>query len=69
MAKRRSVIKKGSRDSRAIAKRMMSLETMQEKAWEAMQKAVQGVVEQHKKTGRPRAVWKKGKVAGISPFR
>lgn len=46
-------------------KKRMSL---QDKAEEAMRKAVRGVVEQHKKTGRPLAVWRDGKVALISPY-
>lgn len=45
-------------------KKRMSL---QDKAEAAMKKAVRGVVEQHKKTGRPLAVWKNGKTVRISP--
>ena len=37
------------------------------KAAAAMKKAIYQVVEQHKKTGRPLAVWKNGKVMRISP--
>jgi len=46
-------------------KKRMSL---QDKAEEAMKKAVHEVVERHKKTGRPLAVWKKGRAVWISPF-
>jgi len=46
-------------------KKRMSL---QDKAEEAMRRAVRGVVEQHKKTGRPLAVWRDGKVRWISPY-
>jgi hypothetical protein len=46
-------------------KKRMSL---QDKAEAALKEAVRQVVEQHKKTGRPLAVWKNGKVAYISPF-
>ena len=40
--------------------------TLQDKAEVALRKAVRQVVEQHKQTGRPLAVWKNGKVARIS---
>jgi hypothetical protein len=46
-------------------KKRMSL---QEKAEAAMKKAVRGVVERHKKTGRPLAVWENGKLVHISPY-
>jgi hypothetical protein len=42
--------------------------TLQDKAWEAMKKAIRGVVAEHRKTGRPLIVWKNGKVARISPY-
>lgn len=45
-------------------KKRMSL---QDKAFAALKKAVRQVVAQHKKTGRPLAVWKNGKVVRISP--
>lgn len=45
-------------------KKRMSL---QDKAEAALKKAVRGVVEQHKKTGRPLAVWENGKTVHISP--
>jgi hypothetical protein len=41
--------------------------TLQDKAYAALKKAVREVVERHKKTGRPLAVWKDGKVVRISP--
>ena len=41
--------------------------TLQDKAMAAMKEAVRQVVKQHKKTGRPLAVWEKGKVVHISP--
>ncbi|MBI3251847.1 MAG: hypothetical protein HYZ52_00810 [Candidatus Omnitrophica bacterium] len=40
--------------------------TLQDKAEAALKKAVRQVVERHKETGRPLAVWKNGKVARIS---
>ena len=46
-------------------KKRMSL---QDKAYAALKAAVRGVVEQHKKTGRPLVVWKNGKTAYISPY-
>lgn len=46
-------------------KKRMSL---QDKAEAALKKAVQGVVKQHKKTGRSLSVWKNGKVVRISPY-
>jgi len=39
--------------------------TLQDKAELAMKKAVKDVVARHKKSGRPLAVWKNGKVAKI----
>ena len=45
-------------------KKRMSL---QDKAEAALKKAVRGVVERHKKTGRPLAVWENGKTVRISP--
>ena len=45
-------------------KKRMSL---QDKAEAALRKAVRGVVEQHKKTGRPLAIWENGKTIRISP--
>ena len=41
--------------------------TLQDKAEAALKKAVRRVVENHKKTGRPLAVWKNGKLVHISP--
>ena len=37
-------------------------------ACEALKKAVRGVIEDHKRTGRPLAVWRNGKVVLISPY-
>ncbi|MBI4355674.1 MAG: hypothetical protein HY597_04430 [Candidatus Omnitrophica bacterium] len=45
-------------------KKRMSL---QDKAEAALKRAVRGVVERHKKTGRPLAVWEHGKTIHISP--
>jgi hypothetical protein len=45
-------------------KKKMSL---QDKAEAAMKEAVRQVVESHKKTGRPLAIWENGKVIRISP--
>lgn len=45
-------------------KKRMSL---QDKAEAALKKAIRGVVERHKKTGRPLAVWEDGKTVRISP--
>ena len=42
--------------------------TLQDKAYAALKEAVRQVVERHKKTGRPLAVWKNGRVAYISPY-
>jgi len=42
--------------------------SLQDKAFLALQKAVEGVIERHRKTGRPLIVWKNGKVARISPY-
>ena len=40
-----------------------------DKAELAMKEAVREVVKRHKKSGRPLAVWKNGKVAMISPHK
>ncbi len=45
----------------------MKTRTIQEKAVRAMKEAIRNVVKEHKKAGRPLAVWKDGKVAYISP--
>jgi hypothetical protein len=45
-------------------KKRMSL---QDKAEAALKEAVRQVVEQHKKTGRPLAIWENGRVIYISP--
>ncbi len=45
-------------------KKRMSL---QDKAEAALKKAVRKVVEQHKKAGRPLAIWQNGKTVRISP--
>lgn len=45
-------------------KKRMSL---QDKAEAALKEAVHGVVERHKKSGRPLAVWQNGKTVHISP--
>ncbi|HNQ51070.1 MAG TPA: hypothetical protein PLP56_07590 [Candidatus Omnitrophota bacterium] len=41
--------------------------SLQDKAEAAMKKAIRQVVAQHKKTGRPLAIWENGKVTRISP--
>lgn len=45
---------------------MKTRRTLQDKAELALKKAVHEVVERHKESGRPLAVWKNGKVALIS---
>ena len=40
--------------------------TLQDKAEIALKEAVREVVERHKKTGRPLAVWQNGKVVYLS---
>ena len=46
-------------------KKRMSL---QDKAEAALKKAVRQVIAEHKKSGRPLAVWEKGKTVWISPY-
>ena len=41
--------------------------SLHKKAEAALKKAVREVVKQHKKTGRPLAIWKNGKTVRISP--
>ena len=45
-------------------KKRMSL---QDKAEAALKKAVRGVVQRHKKSGRPLAIWDNGRTVRISP--
>ncbi|MEK6646779.1 MAG: hypothetical protein AABY84_08930 [Candidatus Firestonebacteria bacterium] len=40
--------------------------TLHEKAFLALKEAVREVVENHKKTGRPLAIWKNGKVVWVT---
>ena len=40
--------------------------SLQDKAEAALKKAVRGVVERHKKSGRPLAIWENGKTVRIS---
>lgn len=44
----------------------MTKKTLQEKALRALKEAVHEVVEEHKRTGRPLAVWRNGKVLRLS---
>jgi len=44
----------------------MTKKTLQAKALKAFKEAIREVVEQHKRTGRPLAVWRNGKVAKIN---
>jgi len=44
----------------------MTKKTLQAKAVKAFKEAVQEVVLEHKRTGRPLAVWRNGKVVRIS---
>jgi len=48
---------------------MKKRRSLQDKAMIAMKEAVKEVVERHKKTGRPLAVWKNGKTIRISPYK
>ncbi|HNW43394.1 MAG TPA: hypothetical protein PKI19_02750 [Elusimicrobiales bacterium] len=41
--------------------------SLQDKAERAMKAAVKKVVAEHKKTGRPLAIWKNGKAVNVSP--
>lgn len=44
----------------------MTKKTLQEKALKALKEAVHDVVEEHRRTGRPLAVWRNGKVLKLS---
>ena len=48
---------------------MKTAKTLQAKAELALKEAVQEVIKHHKHTGRPLAVWQKGKVVMVSPHR
>ena len=41
--------------------------SLHDKAFIALKQAVREVVERHKKTGRPLAIWKNNRVAMVSP--
>jgi len=45
---------------------MKKRKSLQDKAMLALKEAIKEVVARHKKTGRPLAVWEKGKVVHIS---
>ena len=45
---------------------MAKRKTLQDKALLALKQAVKGVVESHRKSGRPLAVWENGKVTRMS---
>ena len=45
---------------------MIKRNTLQDKALIALKEAVKGVVESHRKSGRPLAVWENGKIVHIS---
>ena len=44
----------------------MTKKALQDKAFKALKEAVRGVVEEHKRSGRPLSVWRNGRVVKIS---
>lgn len=44
----------------------MTKKALQAKAFKALKEAVREVVEEHRRTGRPLAVWRNGKVMKVS---
>ena len=44
----------------------MTKKTLQEKALKALKEAVREVVERHKLSGRPLAIWKNGRVTQVT---
>ena len=46
---------------------MTKTQSLQKKAMSAMRAAVKEVVQKHKVSGRPLAIWSKGKVVQVSP--
>lgn len=44
----------------------MTKKILQEKALRALKEAVQEVVEEHRRTGRPLSIWRNGKVLKLS---
>jgi hypothetical protein len=44
----------------------MTKSELQAKAFKAFKKAIRGVIEEHKRTGRPLSVWRNRKVVKIS---
>lgn len=47
----------------------MTKKALQAKAFRALKEAVKEVIEEHRRSGRPLAVWRNGKVAMISASR
>jgi len=45
----------------------MNKKELQQKAFKAFKEAIRGVVEDHKRDGRPLSVWRNGKVLRLSP--
>jgi len=43
----------------------MTKKTLQEKALKALKEAVREVVERHKRSGRPLAIWQNGRVTQV----
>ena len=41
--------------------------SLQDKALLALKEAVKGVIEKHKKSGRPLVIWENGKIKRVSP--
>ena len=48
---------------------MKTVEALHKKAKIALKKAVDEVIERHKHTGRPLAIWRNGKVTWVSASR
>ncbi len=49
-----------------MATKNMSVSKLHAAAEKALKKAVRGVIEDHKRTGRPLVIWRNGKVTKIS---
>jgi len=47
----------------------MTKKSLQDKAFKALKEAVRGVVIEHKRTGRPLAIWQNGKVVMVPASR
>ena len=52
-----------------MPKKLHGVDLLHANAEKALKKAIQGVIQDHKRTGRPLVLWRNGKVALVSAAR